>query len=174
MPVFPWRFIDSLLGRSRPGDEETATDADVTAEIDLLSQRLRSDASLAENLNHSAVDALKDWGVVMLQHSAPDADGRSRRDVNVQLGAVNGAVRAVIRDIDGAFATLGDDPGQRMAWRLRSLESEISSPLYSLEEQTFVRARLERLLHDLDRPGAPAPAVDTIPRLVAALTPPEG
>jgi hypothetical protein len=174
MPVFPWRFIDSLLGRSRPGDEETATDADVNAEIDRLSQRLRSDASLAEHLDHSAVDALKDWGAAMLEHSAPAADGRSRRDVNVQLGAVNGAVRAVIRDIDGAFASLGDDPGQRMTWRLRALDSEISSPLYSLEEQTFVRARLERLLHELDSAESPATIADTVPRLVAALAPPEG
>ena len=173
MPVFPWRFIDSLLGRSRPGDDEIATEENVAAEAARLSERLESEAASLEHLDDTAKVALSEWAAGMLRRRAPVVDGRSRRDMHVQLGAVSGAVRAVMRALDEAFAKIDDALGQRLAWRLRSVESEIASPLYLQQEQAVVRTRVDRLLEQLDRSQHEADLGMVIPRLLEALTPPD-
>jgi hypothetical protein len=172
MPVFPWRFIDSLLGRSRPGDEDPATDEDIDAEVARLSSRLEADIASAEDLNDTAKAALRGWSATMLRRRAPAADGRSRRDMHVQLGAVSGAVRAVVQALDEALAA-PDATSQRLIRHLRAVESEIGSPLYTLEEQSLVRARVDRVLDQLDGSDQRVDLATAVPRLVKALTPPD-
>ena len=171
MPVFPWRFIDSLLGRSRPGDEEPATEEDVAAEIARLSSRLEADIGSLEHLDETGKAALRAWAAGMLQRRAPAADGRSKRDMHVQLGAVSGAIRAVIQAIDGVLAETVDDASQRLTWRLRSIESEIASPLYTVDEQALVRVRLDHVLDQLDNGDQGVDLMTLVPRLVESLTP---
>ena len=171
MPVFPWRFIDSLLGRSRPGDEEPATEGDVSAEVARVLSRLGVEIAAAEHLDDTAKAALTAWAATMLRRRAPAPDGRSRRDMHVQLGAVSGAIRAVVRVMDEAIAKPEDATGQRLAWRLRPVESEIASPLYTLTEQALVRARVDRSLGQLDTSDTGVDLAVALPRLVEALTP---
>jgi hypothetical protein len=171
MPIFPWRFIDSLLGRSRPGDEEPSTDDDVAAEVARLSSRMEADVASVEHLDETGKAALRTWAAGMLRRRAPAPDGRSRRDMHVQLGAVSGAIRAVIRAIDGALAETVDGASQRLPWRLRSVESEIASPLYTVDEQALVRVRLDNMLDQLDNADQAVDLTTLVPRLVESLTP---
>ena len=172
MPVFPWRFVDSLLGRSRLGDEEPATADYVSAEVARLTARLEADSSTTARLDASAPPLLSSWAAEMLRRCAPSPDGRSRRDVNVQLGAVSGAIRAVIQTIDEALTNPEDATAPRLSWRLRRLESEMAAPLYTRDEQPLVRARLDRILEQLESSDAPEDLTDLIPRILQALTPP--
>jgi hypothetical protein len=173
VPVFPWRFIDSLLGRSRPGDEEAASADDVSAEVTRLAERIEADISATERLNEASKEALRSWAGGMLRRRAPEPDGRSRRDINVQLGAVGGAIRVVIQTIDEAMAKSDDATGQALARRLRPLESEIGPPLYSLDEQALARRRLDRVLEQVEESEAPLDPAAVIPRIIQALTPTE-
>jgi len=171
MPVFPWRFIDSLLGRSRPGDEEPATEANVAAEIARQSSRLEADVARVEHLDEAGKAALRAWAACMLKRRAPPADGRSTRDMYVQLGAVSGAIRAVIQTIDGALAETVDGASQRLTWRLRCIESEIASPLYTVDEQALVRVRLGHVLDQLDNADQGVDLMTLVRRLLESLTP---
>lgn len=172
MPVFPWRFIDFLLGRSRPGDEDPASAEDIDAEVTRLSERLSSERSEVQTLIDARTELLG-WAELMLSRRAPVPDGRSRRDVNVQLGAVLGAIRAVLRTLEDVFARADDDAsGTQVAWRLKALESEIAAPLYTVEEQPLIRARLERTLAQLESEDLATPPRLTA-EIIAALTPPE-
>jgi hypothetical protein len=171
MPVFPWRFIDSLLGRSRPGDEEPATDEDVAAEVARLYPRLEADVASVGHLDETGKAALRAWAVGMLRLRVPAADGRSKRDMHLQLGAVSGAIRAVIEAIDGASAEAEAGASKRLSWRLRSIESEIASPLYTVDEQASVRVRLDHLLDQLDDVEQGVDLTMLVPRLVDSLTP---
>ena len=91
--------------------------------------------------------------------------------MHVQLGAVSGAIRAVIQAIDGALAETVGGESQRLTWRLRSIESEIASPLYTADEQAFVRVRLEHVLDQLDNADQAVDLTTLVPRLVESLTP---
>jgi hypothetical protein len=171
--VFPWRFIDSLLGRSRPGDADSATDADIEAEVVRLSSRIEAHIASSENLPDAAKASLRGWTATMLRRRAPIADGRSKRDMHVQLGAVSGAIRAVVQALDEALGVSEKAPGQRLAWSLRPVESEIASPLYTLDEQALVRARVDRLLEQLEASEQGVDLSSAITPLVDALTPPD-
>jgi hypothetical protein len=173
MPVFPWRFIDSLLGRSRPGDEQPATADDLSADVSRMAERIEADIAAMKHLGKDPSEALGLWSRSMLRRRAPAPNGRSRRDANVQLGAVSGAIRVVIQHIHDAFANRDVATGQGLALRLRPLESEIASPLYSLDEQSVVRAQLNRTLEELESLDAPVDTTELIARIVQALAPRE-
>jgi hypothetical protein len=174
MPIFPWRFIDSLLGRSRPGDQAPATAEDVQEEIARAVARLDADIAATQHLDDTARSCLRVWVATMLTRRVPAADGRMRRDMHVQLGAVTGAIRAIVQSLDEAIGGIdGDARGQRLTWRLRSIESEIASPLYTPDEQALVRARVDRALQPLEASESAPEAASLIPGLVEALTPPD-
>src|SRR5215217_4089396 len=103
MPILHWRFIDRLLGRSRSGDDQPATEADIRAEVSRLSQLIDSDRSISQHLDESSTATLRAWAGMMLSSRAPVADGRTRHEVNVQLGAIRGAIRSVLSTIDEAL-----------------------------------------------------------------------
>jgi hypothetical protein len=107
----------------------------------------------------------------MLSRQAPAADGRTRREVNVQLGALSGAIRSVLSTVEEAFANSSDATGKELASQLRPLESEISSPLFEPGEQESARSRLQQLLYELDSSEAPVAPASTIARLVSVLSP---
>ena len=109
----------------------------------------------------------------MLARRAPSVLGWTRRDAAVQLGAVSGAIRAVLRAIDEVLAESSDEVSERRSWRLMALDSEIASPLYSVEEQAPIRARLRSLAEAPNPPGVTTAAGGVVARIVEAMTPPE-
>lgn len=171
MPVFPWRFIDSLLGRSRTDDAEPADAMYLEDAQQRLVSRVAAQAASLEHLPAEMTDLLTVWAREMLRRRSPKVAGWTRRDAEVQLGAVVGAIQTVIRVIDEALSPRDapDDPA--LPWRFRAIDAEIAAPLYALEEQPIVRARFDDWVANLERDAA-SPA-SRLNQLVGALTPPE-
>jgi hypothetical protein len=171
VPILHWRFIDRLLGRPRPGEDQPATEVDIRAEVRRHTELIASDRSITRHLGDSSAASLRTWAGMMLSRQAPAADGRTRREVNVQLGALSGAIRSVLSTVEEAFANSSDATGKELASQLRPLESEISSPLFEPGEQESARSRLQQLLYELDSSEAPVAPASTIARLVSVLSP---
>ncbi|MFN0071802.1 MAG: hypothetical protein ACKVVP_09980 [Chloroflexota bacterium] len=173
MPVFPWRFIDSLLGRSNPDDAEPATAEYINQRVSRLLKRLEADESMPEHLGSAGREAFQKWAATMLGLRASAVLGWSRRDANVQLGAVFGAIRVVIQVVNDALTRAVAPSSSRAVKQLRSLESEMAAPLYPHAEQLLVRARLDGVITRMEQEESVTEVERLVRDIAEALTPPD-